>query len=133
MSREEMRKLMEAVSGKPDQQAMLQKYGVEFGEYVTKEEKEWVVIVLDREIDWGSIQDVDAVLSEADPQQKMYQDFTAMGDDVPNAMSFNIRYFDRIDQILRQSDTGYDLETILTEWPGPGTYSGDEDDFGDEL
>lgn len=105
---------MEAVSSDP-----LKKHGVILDDHKWVEDG-WLLVSMHYEIDWGSIQEVDAILSKADPQQKIYQDYTAMGDDVPNTLAFKISALDKIDAILKQH--GEDLEEVLT-WAGPGTYS----------
>jgi hypothetical protein len=137
MSRQEMRKLMEAVSTDP-----LKKHGVTLDDYTWVEDG-WLNVSMHYETDWDSIQEVDAILSAADPNQKIYQDYTAMGDDVPNTLAFKISALDQIDAILKQH--GESLEEVL--WmAGPGTYSDegeaawaaeqgygeDDDDWDDE-
>lgn len=114
MSREEMRKLMEVVETDP-----LKKHNVILDDHTWVEDG-WLNISMDYETDWDSIQEVDAILSAADPEQKIYIDYTAMGDDVPNTLSFNIRALDKVVEIL--SKHGIRFQDVL--WmAGPGTYS----------
>lgn len=98
---------------------ILKKHGVTLDEH-TWVEKGWLNIEMGYEVDWDSIQNIDAILSAADPKQKIYVDYTAMGDDVPNTLSFKISALDKVAEILEQN--GESLQEVL--WmAGPGTYS----------
>ena len=111
---------------------MLKKHNVSLDDHTWVEDG-WLHIEMGTEVGWDSIQDIDEILSNADPDQDIYRDYTAMGDDVPNTLTFRIEALDEIDAILQENDES--LQEVL--WmAGPGTYSDefeDEDEDEDDL
>lgn len=96
---------------------------VRLGKYMELESDGWLSFDLSEEVDWDMIQEVDELLEDNDPEQKMFRSMTAMGDDVPHAFFINPKYAAELDRILTEkSDEDYDLEGILG-WAGKSTYS----------
>lgn len=89
----------------------------------------FLIAVISSTVDWGDIMDLTKLIDQHDPDRKWMDHWTAMGDDVANAVGFNLQSLKKVREILslheelREEYGDKILEGILKDWPGRNEYS----------